>query len=330
MAKKVNKKKAFLCFLWWTVFYLPVVIYYVYRDLNINLLSITDMQNKYDGFISGQWAMDTTDTLLFLGTVVLFFPVWIIGTVILYQINFKCPKLFKIREKSFKQKLVLNVHNDGVSKPKMPIKLKLQSAGQFSSLHTQQPDTPRPVISDETHALLSAVEKNGTDQIISQLMTIAQAYGAECFVNIDLDGYQIPLAISTDDETAVLITIVNEQNSQLIIDTSDGINGDWFGTMTPLPSPAKFIKEGATKLLALEPSSRVIPVIVLASGEITDCAEVVHMLNQNGIILTRFNQGKPDILETIEEFLDKILSHNSSQTNTNTEDIIPDIPVMED
>ncbi len=314
MAKKFNTKKAFISFLWWTALYLPVVVYYVYHDLGINLLSIADMQYKYNGFVSGQWSMNTTDTLLFLGTVILFFPLWVIGTVMLYKIEWKGSPLFKTREKNFKQKLVLKIKNDTGLKPKMPIKLKLKSVGESRpSVPVTAPLYPNPSNdTDTTHSVLSSVEKNGPEEIISQLSTLVSKYNVESFENINLDGYLIPLALSTDDETAILITIVHEPDSQLIIDPTEGIAGDWFGTLTPLPSPAKFVKEAMHKLQELEADSQVIPVIVLAGGEITDCDQVTEMLIQEGIILTRFSQGGPETLETIEEFLDKILPLKSN------------------
>ena len=308
--KKINKQKAFMSALWWTAIYFTLIIYYIYYSTGINLLHISDWKYKYDGFVAGQWAMSTTDTLCFLAFVILFIPFWILGTVILYKINWSVPKLTQISKKNFKNKIILSHQDNNGSRLKMPIKLKIQSSGlgtfsaQSQENHAIQKDN---FISSDS--VIGTVEKDTTsiENIASQILKYASQYQVEGFLNLNLDGIQIPLALSTEDETALLITIINEPDSFLTADINDDINADWFSTLGPIPSPVKSIRQAAEKLKGLENDAGIIPIIVLAGGELNDCKNITQILNQNDIILTRFSQGKPDALETLEAFLDNVL-----------------------
>lgn len=308
--KKFNKKKALKSTFLWTVIYFTLIIYYVYHSTNINLLKISDWKYKYDGFLAGQWAMTTTDTLLLLIGIILFIPVWILGSMMLYKINWSFPKFTKAHEKNFKNKLIVKQQDGSNTRLKMPIKLKIQPSA-LSAYTTQSgiSSTTRDNISDTTDLLLNSVEKDSKsiEMIATQILERLKKYQVEAFLNLNLDGIQIPLAVSSEDETAYLITIINEPNSFLTVDFNNDIDADWFSTLGPLPSPAKLIRQASEKLKELEKEAKVFPIIVLAGGELNDCEQVAKVLNQNDIILTRFDQGKPEELETIEAFLDKIL-----------------------
>ncbi|MBR5130434.1 MAG: hypothetical protein IKV03_04340 [Alphaproteobacteria bacterium] len=321
--KKLNKKKAILSTIWWTIIYFATIIYYVYHNFGINLLSPADLQYKYNGFISGQWSMAPTDTILFLLAVILFIPIWIIGSIVLYKINWSLPKNTKTLEKKFQNKLAINKQNSNGSRLKMPIKLKAQPSG-LSALNISQTTEPTLQKTQNTHeninSVVNTVEKNDNDieQIAQQILEYAQQYQTEGFLNINLDGIIVPIAISTEDETALLITIINEKNSFLSVDIND-IEADWFSTLGPIPSPAQTIIQATNKLKAMEDNAQIIPIIVLASGEIKNCDEVSSSLNEKGIVLTRFNEGKPNTLETIESFLDRVLPKQAEPNITNDE-----------
>lgn len=311
--KKINTQKAVTSTLWWTAIYFTLILYYVHKTTGINLLNVSEWKYKYDGFVAGQWSMSGAQTLWVLSAVILFIPVWIFGSVVLYKINWSLPKFTKIREKNFKNKLVLKQQDTNGTRLKMPIKLKVQSSGLATFAAQNQPmqTTDRPLPSSDS--ILSTVEKDvaGIENIADKILQIANRYQVEGFLNLNLDGIQVPLALSTEDETALLMTFINEPDSFLTADISDDIGADWFSTLGPIPSPVKSILQASEKLKNIESEADIIPIIVLAGGELSDCQTVTKILNQNGIILTRFAQGKPENLETIEELLDKILKKKS-------------------
>ena len=311
--KKINTQKAIASTLWWTAIYFTLILYYVHKTTGINLLNVSEWKYKYNGFVAGQWSISGSQTLWVLSAVILFIPVWIFGSIVLYKINWSLPKFTKIREKNFKNKLVLKKQNTNGTRLKMPIKLKVQSSGLATFTAQNQPmqTIDRPVPSSDS--VLSTVEKDMADveKIAEEILQIAERYQVEGFLNLNLDGIQVPLALSTEDETALLITFINEPDSFLTADISDDIGADWFSTLGPIPSPVKSILQASKKLKNIESEGNIIPIIVLAGGELSDCQTVTKILNQNGIILTRFAQGKPENLETIEELLDKILKKKS-------------------
>ena len=311
--KKINTQKAIASTLWWTAIYFTLILYYVHKTTGINLLNVSEWKYKYNGFVAGQWSISGSQTLWVLSAVILFIPVWIFGSIVLYKINWSLPKFTKIREKNFKNKLVLKQQNTNGTRLKMPIKLKVQSSGLATFTAQNQPmqTIDRPVPSSDS--VLSTVEKDMADveKIAEEILQIAERYQVEGFLNLNLDGIQVPLALSTEDETALLITFINEPDSFLTADISDDIGADWFSTLGPIPSPVKSILQASKKLKNIESEGNIIPIIVLAGGELSDCQTVTKILNQNGIILTRFAQGKPENLETIEELLDKILKKKS-------------------
>ncbi|MBO7257540.1 MAG: hypothetical protein J6V11_01210 [Alphaproteobacteria bacterium] len=311
--KKINTQKAVASTLCWTTIYFTLILYYLHKATGINLLNVSEWKYKYDGFVAGQWSMSGAQTLWVLSAVILFIPVWIFGSVVLYKINWSLPKFTKIREKNFKNKLVLKQQDTNGTRLKMPIKLKVQSSGLATFAAQNQPmqTTDRPLPSSDS--ILSTVEKDvaGIENIADEILQIANRYQVEGFLNLNLDGIQVPLALSTEDETALLMTVINEPDSFLTADISDDIGADWFSTLGPIPSPVKSILQASEKLKNIESEADIIPIIVLAGGELSDCQTVTKILNQNGIILTRFAQGKPENLETIEELLDKILKKKS-------------------
>ena len=316
--KKINKHKAVVSTLWWTAIYFTLILYYVYHTTGINLLNISEWQYKYDGFIAGQWSMSTSDTLLLLCAIILFIPIWIGGSMMLYKINWSLPKFTRIREKSFKNKLILKQQDIPVSRLKMPIKLKMQSSG----LTTVDTPTLSPTIQPNTNstsdAVLNTVEKDERDieNIAKQILEASSQYQVEGFLNLSLEGIQIPLALSTEDDTALLITIINEPDSFLTTDINNDIFGDWFSTLGPIPSPVKLIHDATKKLRELENEAGIIPIIVLAGGELDDCQNITQILSQNDIILTRFGQGGPAELETIEDFFNKTLDKKEESSDT--------------
>lgn len=313
-SKKINYKKAILSTIIWTIIYFAFIIYYIKQDLGINLLSSEEVRVKYIGFVSGQWSMDTRSSLLFLGTVILFIPVWIIGSMILYHINWKRPHFFKRKDKSFKRELISSKQIPHTAK--MPVKLRFQSYGKssFNSLQTQDNNTP----AEATHAVLSSNDKdNDLAKIQEQIKQLIETYQGDVFSNIILDGFQIPLAIATEDETAYLISIISDPEGHLVVDASNTpqecLNADWFGTRGPITAPAKYVFDAAQKLTELENGSKVVPVMVIANGEVDDAENVMNMLHQNNVILVRFEQGGPDILEPLEAFLDSRLKRKQDE-----------------
>lgn len=316
MVKKINRTKAFVSFLIWTTVYFSSLGYYVADRMNLLPLSLDTITAKYNGFMSGQWSMTTQGTVLFLIGVILFLPVWYYGCVLLYKINWNFHLFYKHREKVFQRKITLP--SGGGSKLSMPIKLKLQKQGSSSQLQTNAsavviPPAPeliqRQTDVTPTHQqsnqiqMLPAVD----DTIINKIEQLLNTYQVDVFKDISLNNKIIPLTASVD-EVAYVIAVIHEPDEFFIINTEDGIDSDWFTTRSVISSPAKFVKEAAQTLVTMEPSSVVVPIVVIAGGQIDEYEEVENIFAEHQVILTRFNQGGPDNIQLLEDYLNLCLT----------------------
>ncbi|MBR4926861.1 MAG: hypothetical protein IKY98_00895, partial [Alphaproteobacteria bacterium] len=291
--------------------------YYTAVRLNLLPLSWDNITAKYNGFIAGQWSMTTQGTILFLTGVILFFPLWYYGCVFLYKINWNFHLFHKHHEKVFQRKLVLNP--SGASKLNIPMKLKLQNHGQMVQHPTSPsasaiPTPPAPIQRTPEVTSEALVQSNNDMQMppevdsaikdgIEQLLN---RYQVDVFKDIVLGNQIIPFAASFN-ETAYVITIIHEPDEFFIINTDDGIHGDWFTTRSVISAPALFIKKAAETLKAMESDSIIIPVIIVAGGQIDEIEELENILADHQITLVRYNQGGPDSIQTLEDYLDLTL-----------------------
>lgn len=298
MAKKVDLKKACRVGIVWTILYFSVVIYYVYKDLGINLLSLQDLQSKYFAFSNGQWVLNSGKTILLISVLFLFFPVWIFGGMTFYRLNWRMPRLFKKKEKDFKRELLNSTKE---SKSHIPVKLRPTSGYTHLSAQTTLP-VNMPILDTNT---VIPVEEQEPIPGYEELVQLARHYMTDIFENIDLGKMTVPLAVSKKDEDlAVLITIISKEDDHFSVNIADGIEGDWYTTQEPVASPAAFIKKAADQLREMEPSSIVMPTIIISDGQLEDAEDVQHFLTENGITLLRFKNGGPKTLMSAEEFFE--------------------------
>lgn len=298
MAKnKIDYKKSAIVGIIWTVAYTFLVVYYVYHDLGFNLLSADQWSSTYIAFNAGVWAIDSTESVLLALTVLLFFPVWIIGWYSLYKVNWHFNFLHKKKEINFKRELILTPKN---SKLQAPVKLRLQNH-QFTSM-VRDEDTPISQKTADTSRIIATKDVVVDEADKQAIIQLAAHYNADPFQDVVLEGSKIPLAISTD-ETAVLIVLLNTVDASWVADDQDVLS-DWYSDTIAVPSPAAFVKNAANILQNLEQDSNVIPVIVITRGTLLGADDIVRAVEAEGIKLLRYGEGTPDTLGSLEDFLD--------------------------
>ena len=90
--KKIDRKKAVIVGIIWSIAYFSFIFYYVGNDLGFNLLSAKDWESTYIAFMAGQFAIEPDKLILLLLTLILLVPVWLIGWKAFYSINRKVPR----------------------------------------------------------------------------------------------------------------------------------------------------------------------------------------------------------------------------------------------
>lgn len=312
MNKKINRKKAAICWLIWSAIYLYLLQYMVYQYSGVHLFSPSELYSKYNGFIQGQWSMGTSETLVFLTTVVLFFPVWFFGTKILYNINWNISSILKKHQKIKQKPMVISATGHKLS---MPLKLKAQPGAKPSTPANNptpsQSPTPTPQTQDETQL---------PDGLIEMLTPLAEQNHLDLFQNLKIGDTFIPLALSS--ETHAFIIIIVGGPSGIITDTTNIIDGMWFTSVAQIPSPARTILKVTDQIHQLEESSIITPIILITEGIVDECDTVQTILAEHNIALLRYGVGGPDSLMDLETFLRQELkaSDKNDNANTTTED----------
>lgn len=309
MAKKINYKKATLVGLCWSIGYFAVVLYYTYMDLGFNLLSAAQWQSTYISFVNGFWAIDSKEGLLLLLTVLLFFPLWIIGWIVFYKVNWHLPFWMKRKEKTFKRELILNSNQN---KMHMPVKLRLQN-NRFKSLHPTETTEETPKSSDANSAFTPQMYISDD---VEDILSLSKYYVATTFQNLLLGDQHISLAISADDtdtssdDTTVLIQVLDKPGAAWTADLSE--NGEWYTAGEKISSPIVNIKRAAATLQELEPDSPIISALVLTQGELMDADSVVKYCADQGVYVLRFNEGLPETIPTLTDFMNDTFSQKEA------------------
>ena len=324
--KKIDRKKAVIVGIIWSIAYFSFILYYVGNDLGFNLLSAKDWESTYIAFMAGQFAIEPDKLILLLLTLILLVPVWLIGWKAFYSVNWRVPRfLLHRKEVQFKRELIIAPNK---SKLQAPVKLRLQSSNPYSGLKKEAfGDLPEvPATTPNTHHVVSVVEKTTGAADIQDIIAYADQYSVDTFKDVVLDGAKIPLAISTDDK-AILITLLDTPDATWIIDVSDE-ESEWYSESSHIPSPTAFIRKAADALKALEPDSQVIPAVVVTNGEIYDAADIAKHYEAMGIQILRFKNGGPTDLTPLESFID---AHFVSKiNNTSTQQESPDTVAVDD
>lgn len=309
--KKIDRKKAIIVGAVWSVAYFTFILYYVSNDLGFNLLSPKDWETTYIAFMAGQFSIEPDKLILLVLTLILLVPVWLIGWKAFYSINWKFPRfLLRHKEARFKRELIITPNK---GKLQAPVKLRLQSANPYSGLKKedfgQLPELP--VSTQDTHHVVSVVEKTTASTDVQDIIAYASQYGVDTFKDVVLDGIKVPLAVSTDDK-AVLITLLDTPEATWIVDITDE-ESEWYSETSHIPSPTAFIKKAADALQALEPDSLVIPAVVITDGKIYDATDIANHYEAMGIQILRFKNGAPASLKTLESFID---AHFAAKSDT--------------
>jgi len=121
-----------------------------------------------------------------------------------------------------------------------------------------------------------------------------------CFTHINYQNIKIDLTYTSD--TCTVVVCVLSQDGQWYVDPATGnfINGT-----KVLPAPVAVLKQQLSVLHQVEENAKIIPVILLMRGTIQDEEKVLAYLQQNEILLAKFDDNVALPIPTLMEILEQ-------------------------
>ncbi len=306
MAKaKIQPIKLILTGILWFLIYgyllLPVIGYF----LDFNFLSADDWGKRYQDFFNYKWNINTLPDTLLLLMMIAWIPLWLWGWYLFYHLNWK-----KLKPKVKMKKAVKAAFELKESKPIYHMPRKMPSTMQINRyVAPKLPNQKEEVVSGEkSHANLA--------QMIKQTAALARKYKVEIFQHILLEGFRVPMAISTDAR-AVLIEIVNKKKVNWSVEFTDDVTaGGWYSEGGIMERLAQDLM-GASKALAKsEPNSEVLSAILVTDGRVLNTKQAVEYFRSKGIFLLGFNNAEPkDELPDLASFLSAYFDLKDGETD---------------
>ncbi len=306
MAKaKIQPIKLILTGILWFLIYgyllLPVIGYF----LNFNFLSAQDWEKRYTDFLNYKWRINTLPDTLLLFMMIAWIPLWFWGWHFFYHLNWK-----KLKPKIKVKKATPSKFELKESKPIYHMPRKMPSTMQINRyVAPRLPNQKEEVVSGEkSHANLA--------QMIKQAAALARKYKVEIFQHILLEGFRVPMAISTDAR-AVLIEIVNKKKVNWSVEFTDDVTaGGWYSEGGVMERLAQDLIGASKSLAKSEPNSEVLSAILVTDGRVLNTKQAVEYFRSKGIFLLGFNNAEPkEDLPDLASFLSAYFDLKDGETD---------------
>ena len=292
---KVNKKikilvKFLVSTLIWSLFYFLYIVPCLGVLFNFNFLSPEAWQERYLAFVNYNWRIRTLPDVLLISMMIGWIPLYFIGLFAFFKIKWT---IFMIKPKPktvVKRALDIKKDKPQYSKPRaMPSTIQMSKyvAPQLPG----QEKKNNPETGNKSH-------KNVL-QMIKQMAVVARKFQVEIFQHILLEGYRVPMAISTAAR-AMMIEIVNAKGANWSVDFKDDVlESAWYSQETVMEKMAVDLVKSSEALERAEPGSEVLKVICLTDGRLVNAKQTVEYFKKYNIHLICFNEGQPksDIID---------------------------------
>ena len=306
MAKlNIQPTKLILTGILWFLIYVCLILPVLGYFLDFNFLSAEDWGNRYRDFFNYKWRITTLHDTLLLLMMFAWIPLGFFGWYLFYHLNWK-----KLKPKVKMKKAVKTVFELKESKPVYHMPRKMPSTMQVNRyIAPKLPNQKDEVVSGEkSHANLA--------QMIKQAAALARKYKVEIFQHILLEGFRVPMAISTDAR-AVLIEIVNKKKVNWSVEFTDDVTASgWYSEGGVMERLAQDLI-GASKALAKsEPNSEVLSAILVTDGRVLNTKQAVEYFRSKGVFLLGFNNAEPkDELPDLASFLSAYFDLKDGETD---------------
>ena len=267
------------------------VVYFMYFVPSLSVLFDFDFMSKnawYEKwamqFASGNWVIKTLSDVLLLFMMVMWIPLYFLFVWLFMKIKWRA---FRIKPKPktvVRKALDLKKDKQVYAKPRaMPS--TIQATKYVAPRLPGQEDAPEKKASNKSH-------KNVL-QMIKQMAVVARKFKVEIFQHIVLEGYKVPMAVSTAAR-AIMIEIVNRNDVNWSVDFNEDImQSNWYSEGGVMERMAEDLINASAALEKAEPGSEVIKVICVTDGRVLNAKPTVDYFKEHDIHLLVFNNGLP-------------------------------------
>lgn len=274
----------------WGVVYFLYVVPSLSVLFQFDFLSSEAWHERWLAFENYNWRIRTLPDVLLFVMMVLWIPLYFIGWLLFYKVNWMA---FRIKPKPktvVKRALDLKKDKPLYAKPRaMP-----------STIQATKYVAPKlPGQEDEEQKQTTTKSHKNVVQMIKQMAVVARKFKVEIFQHILLEGHKVPMAISTAAR-ALMIEIVNRKDVNWSVDFNDDILAStWYSEGGMMERLAEDLIKASEALARAEPGSEVIKAICVTEGRMLNAKPTVEYFKNHGIHLLVFNNGQPqgDILD---------------------------------
>lgn len=261
---------------------------------------------------SGKWQVDTVNEYILCAVLLLWIPVWLFGICLIYR-------LWPSRKSASQV-----IQNATASHPFIPAYTPASMPSQGKSAVLETPSAPSQ--NNETEGQSAAetdwVPKDAAEaHAIDVISKIAEENGLTPFPHVLLENELIPVTISSDSD-ACLIKVLAAQGTWQVQMTEPLDQSVW-SCNGEAKNVLKEITLGKGILAKMEPNSNVIPVVVLAQGNLENQEATLTWLNQHGVEVVTIpenpQQGLPQLSDILIKYfgeLNKIQEENNELDQT--------------
>lgn len=235
-------------------------------------------------FASGNWVIKNLSDVLLLFMMVMWVPLYFMLVWLFMKIRWKKFR-FKPKAKTVvKKALDLKKDKQVYAKPRaMPS--TVQATKYVAPRLPGQEESQEKKATNKSH-------KNVL-QMIKQMAVVARKFKVEIFQHIVLEGYKVPMAVSTAAR-AIMIEIVNRNDVNWSVDFNDDVlQSNWYSEGGVMENMVSDLVNASIALEKAEPGSEVIKVICLTDGRILNAKQTVDYFKKHDIHLLVFNNGLP-------------------------------------
>ncbi len=297
----------------WSVVYFGIIIPLLGQLFQFDFLSLDAWKNKYQDFLEFQWKINNPFDGALLMCMLFFIPIFLITWIVWYRLLAKV-RLATVHTKPKPQKLA------DLQKARQPFVPQKLPAAQITK------EYKAPVLPGQQQKQGEQTVKSHTNlaQIIKDSAAVARNYKVEIFQHILLEGFRVPLAVSTDAR-AVLIEVVNKRGVNWSVEFTEKVeDSNWYSDGGNMQGALRDLIGASRSLAKSEPNSEVLSAVLIPSGRILNAQQSIDYLKSKGVYLLGFKDGQPkDLLQTLEAFLTEMFELKSGENAGKVKPIAP-------